>query len=153
MGPPTNGTSGGQVMSDAKQDSEAPVSENGFVERRTDVRHCAHLPSQIERADGSSRMAMVADISVSGALILTRAKLDPGEAIQLSLHTYVGDHEDTHQVAARVVRADRLPADLAHLWAYTAAIQFDVQLTHLKSAIEEIARAQKRLLGSRACAP
>src|SRR6185312_8667088 len=69
--------------SDGQRGDGAPDSSE---DRRGDPRHFACFPAHIQRPGGSTRMALIHDLSVSGALLYTRSRLAVGDTIPLSLY-------------------------------------------------------------------
>jgi hypothetical protein len=117
-------------------------------ERRIAVRHFACFPAHIERPDGDKRVAMIHDLSVSGALLVVRADLASGEAVSLKLHVSGDPDSRTRSTHARVVRTEALePTDRA-LWSHRVAVQFDAPLTDFEPEIKAL-EARQRHLGLR----
>jgi PilZ domain len=126
--------------SEAK-DPELPQTPE---ERRGDVRHFACFPAHIQRTGGSLRMALIRDLSVSGALLMTRARLEVGEPVQLSL--YLSEEtSDARPATGRVVRVEQRTADRAEVWHHTAAVQFDDPLRDCEAEIKSLAERQAAL--------
>jgi hypothetical protein len=126
---------------DAKQPEPAPDSG---TERRVDERHFACFPAHIQRPGGSTRMALIRDLSVSGALLYTRSRLAVGDELELNLYL----REDaTHFVPApaRVVRIEPLSADRSDVWHFRAAVCFAEPLCDCETEIKDIAARQAAL--------
>ncbi len=121
--------------------SEPPPSTD---ERRRDERHFACFPAHIQRPGGSTRMALIRDLSVTGALLLTRAQLQVGEIVRLSLYLSE-DATDARAVSARVVRFEQRTADRAEVWHHSAAVQFDEPLRDCEAEIKALAEKQAAL--------
>ena len=128
-------------MSDPEDNDRPTDSER---ERRGEPRHFACFPAHIVRAGGSMRTALIRDLSISGALLLTRAELKVGERIRLSLYL-ADDSNDARVASGRVVRAERRTADLAEVWHHTAAVQFDTSLAQWEGEIKALAEKQAEL--------
>ena len=122
-------------------DSEAKRST---TDRRTEERHFACFPAHIQRSGGSTRMALIRDLSVSGALLLTREKLAVGDAITLSLYL-TDDMNQVRQAGATVVRVDPREGGRAEVWHWTVAVQLDEALTDCEAEIKDIADRQAEL--------
>lgn len=121
---------------------EAPESQGD--ERRGSPRHLACFPAHIVRPSGSTRMALIRDLSVSGALLLTRSRLEVGEEIRLSL--YLSDNSDDPRPAdARVLRTEPRTGERAEVWHHTVAVQFIEPLSDLEAEIEDLAARQAEL--------
>lgn len=122
-------------------DSLPPVSE-----RRAGVRHlaCFAAEIQMDRWNGA-RTAVIRDLSVTGALLLTSAKVKVGD--QVSLNLYIMGDDTMHSVNGKIVRHERRDPDTAGLWPYSIGIQFDAPLEGLEPQIKDVAARQAALLG------
>jgi hypothetical protein len=124
----------------------APESEEGSEEdRRIDIRHLACFPAHVETSEGVPRSALIRDLSVSGALLLTRARLRVGDPVKLAL--YLGEDPEPYSAQGRVVREERRVGELAHPWTKSVAVQFDAPLTELEPQIKALAERQAALFG------
>jgi hypothetical protein len=124
---------------------DAPMTPS---ERRVGVRHFACFPAHIERPDGGKRVAMMHDLSVSGALLVVRAQLVVGDTVSLQLHVTGDAGSGSRATHARVVRVEPLgPAERA-LWSHRVAVQFDEPLTDFLPEIRAL-EAWQRQLGRR----
>lgn len=119
-------------------------AKRSTTDRRTDERHFACFPAHIQRAGGSTRMALIRDLSVSGALLLTRQKLAVGDEVILALYL-TDDMDKVRRAPAKVVRVEERAVDRAEVWHYTTAVQFDDQLTDCEAEIKDIAERQNAL--------
>ncbi len=89
-------------------------------------------------------MALIRDLSVSGALLLTRQRLEVGEEIRLSLYL----SEDTAQAraaAGHVLRVEPRTADRSEVWHHTVAVQFTEPLTDCEAEIKDLETRQAAL--------
>jgi hypothetical protein len=122
-------------------DSAGPMSE-----RRSGVRHlaCFAAEIQMERWNGA-RTAVIRDLSVTGALLLTSARCKVGDEVTMNL--YVMGDETMHTVTGKVVRHERRDLATAGLWPYSLGIHFDEPLHELEPQIAEVAARQAALLG------
>jgi len=113
-------------------------------ERRTAKRHLALVVARLRRGLRSpERTALTRDISVSGALVLTRATLQLGDEVELDL--MLGEDETgAVQVPGRVVRVEKLTPSERHLWAAKAAVAFDRSIDENEPEIEALATSQQR---------
>lgn len=110
------------------------------------MRHLACVLAQVERTPGGGRNAVIRDISVTGALLLTRAALAVGEQVRLSLFV-TGDPSKPVVATAKVLRAGPRAREVADVWPRLAAVQFDQPLAHLEETIAAIARQQAQVFG------
>jgi hypothetical protein len=114
-------------------------------ERRIGVRHFACFPAHIGRPDGAKRVAMIHDLSVSGALLVVRAQLAVGDAVSLQLFVTGDPDSRTRATHARVVRIEPLePAEQA-LWSHRVAVQFDEPLVDFEPEIRALEARQRQL--------
>ncbi len=120
-------------------------------ERRGDLRHLACFPAHLETATGVARSALIRDLSVSGALLLTRARLHVGDAVKLSL--YLREGSAPFLATARVVREEQRPSEMTHPWTKALAVQFDAPITGLEEEARALADRQAALLGPRRSTP
>jgi hypothetical protein len=132
----------GEEDDDDERVSEAD-SEAG--ERRGGFRHLACFPAHVETTEGVPRSALIRDLSVTGALLLTRARIKVGEPVKLAL--YLGDDPQPYAAQGRVVREERRIGELAHPWTKSVAIQFDQPLDTLEPQIKALAARQATLFG------
>lgn len=99
-----------------------------------------------ESAEGSKpRTAMIRELSVTGAQILTQSKRDPGT--ELSLELFFEEDAPPRQVRARVVRAERRTD--GGIWRWLTVVQFVEPLSDLEAEIKEIAENQEKVFGPR----
>ncbi|MEZ4298116.1 MAG: PilZ domain-containing protein [Polyangiaceae bacterium] len=122
-------------------DSSSPASD-----RRAGTRHlaCFAAEIQMERWHGA-RTAVIRDLSVTGALLLTGARVQVGE--QVTLNLYILGDDTQHTVTGRIVRHERRDPATAGLWPYSIGIHFDAPLDELEVQIKEVAARQAALLG------
>ena len=125
---------------DKESDAEGPESE-----RRRDLRHLACFPAHLHTGEGVARSALIRDLSVSGALLLTRARFKVGDRVKLTL--YLNDGLEVYPIEGSVVREERRSVDLAHPWTKSVAVKFDRLLADLEPQIKALADHQARMLG------
>lgn len=122
-------------------DSEAKRST---TDRRVDERHFACFPAHIQRPGGSTRMALIHDLSVSGALLLTRQKLAIGDELLLNLYL-TDDMDNVRRAPARVVRVEPRTGKRAEVWHFTVGVQFEAPLLDCEAEIKAIEDRQRAL--------
>jgi hypothetical protein len=127
------------------EDDRAPESEEAMTpsERRGDPRHFACFPAHLETAQGVPRSALIRDLSVSGALLLTRAKLAIGDTVKLSL--YLREGLAPFATTARVVREEKRTSEMVHPWTKAVAVQFDQPILALEDEARNLADRQAAL--------
>jgi hypothetical protein len=133
----------------SEEDSvDKDVEEEGTPsERRGDVRHLACFPAHVETAEGVARSALIRDLSVSGALLLTRARLRIGDPIKLSL--YLKEDAEPFACSGHVVREEKRPTELSHPWTKSVAVRFDEPLAELEPEAKALAERQAALAAKR----
>jgi PilZ domain len=133
--------------SEAQGEEEEEDEEESPSERRVDPRHLACFPAHVETATGAARSALIRDLSVSGALLLTRARLGVGDTVKLSL--YLREGAPPYAVTARVVREEQRPNEMVHPWTKSVAVQFDAPIAELDEEARALADRQAALSGRR----
>lgn len=112
-------------------------------DRRQGMRHIACFPAYIEANEGEQRSAIIRDLSVTGAMLLTRAQFKPGDQVRLSL--YISDDLTAPGVVTgKVVRAEPW-GDGTTLWSYSVGIHFDAPAMEHEAAIKDLAEKQASL--------
>jgi|HubBroStandDraft_4_1064222.scaffolds.fasta_scaffold537361_1 hypothetical protein len=124
--------------------SDRDSSTDEGRERRVDERHFACFPANLKRPGGSDRMGLIRDLSVSGALILTRSRLQVGDPIHLSLYLWE-DPERVKETRGRVVRVEPRTGERAEIWHRSVAVQFDEPLADCEAEIKALADHQAKL--------
>lgn len=129
------------------ENDEIPDSQEGLTpsERRVDPRHIACFPAHVETTEGAPRSALIRDLSISGALLLTRARLRVGDTVKLELHLREASAPNT--VTARVVREERRPSEMVHPWTKSVAVQFEEPIPELEEDAKALAERQAALSG------
>ncbi|MFO0763071.1 MAG: PilZ domain-containing protein [Byssovorax sp.] len=130
-------------------DSGLGVGEAEAVsERRGDYRHLACFPAHLHTEAGVTRTALIRDLSVSGALLLTRAAYAVDDTIKLSL--YLTEGAEPTLVEGKVVRSSRRTGELAHPWTRSVAVRFDRTVKELEPIAKELAEKQAALFAKKA---
>jgi len=128
----------------ATEGKHADAEPESGGERRGSERHFACFPAHIERPGGSTRMALIRDLSVTGALLLTRTKLAVGEEIRLSLYLSE-DVTEARPAAGKVIRTEPRSGDRAEVWHHTVAVHFTEPLQDCEDQIKDLAARQAAL--------
>src|SRR5262245_11914455 len=98
------------------------VSES--TERRRGIRHHAYLAAEIVVESGTARIAITKDISDSGLLLLTRARLTEGQVVKLRIHR-PGEEDRPLELTGRVVRREPLSRQEQGTWREKVAFAYD----------------------------
>jgi len=113
-------------------------------ERRTSERHAAYIGAEIDIGEGPVRAAITRDGSATGIMLLTRADLEPGQAVKLNVFLVEGN---TRTVTGKVVRQEILDSQENSLWRTKVAIALDEPDAELASKFDELAQAQAKIYG------
>lgn len=112
-------------------------------ERRAEPRHIAYFAAEIEIDGGEeASIAIIRDLSVSGAQLLTRSKFKVGDPVKLSL--YILDETTPRVVSGHIVRCERRGADYSDVWPNTVGIKFTEQLSDCEAEIKAVADQQAK---------
>lgn len=115
-----------------------PDDEATESDRRAHDREVVCIPAYAHTIDSPERVALIRDISLSGALFLSPTSYDEGSRIELVLHL-TGDPEGpAHEVTCDVVRVEERDPEQAGLWPFAVAVHFDVELDELAEDIERL---------------
>lgn len=107
-------------------------------DRREGERHLACFPAGLKRGDGGEpALALIRDVSVSGALLFTRKTLTEGETIGLELHI-AASSEQAREANATVVRVTRRPPEEAGVWRFSVAVRFEPPLDGWREEVEAL---------------
>ena len=131
--------------------SEPPDDKFDAANRRRGDRHMACFPAVLER-DGATRNALIRDLSVTGALLVTRARYDVGDQVTLRLQIH-GDAVAPKTATGRIVRVTPLGPDEAGLWKRTVAVHFLAPVTELEPEVKALAERQLAVAEGRFEAP
>jgi len=117
-------------------------------DRRFALRIQAFFPAEVDLGNGVKRTAMIRDLSVTGALMLTRARVNMGDEVLLYLYLR-GDPNQAREIKARVVRDERRSLEVSDMRPHAVAVQFVDPFP--ESELEDVralAEKQARLAGS-----
>jgi hypothetical protein len=116
-------------------DSPSEVSE-----RRRSSRFRACFPATVDSLFTDRQLCVCRDLSASGGLFLTSAKLVPGDELLLEMFIDAPGGEP-HKTAARVVRVGRhQPPDTP--WRYDTAVEFTSATSDFTPAAKALAERQ-----------
>ena len=100
------------------------------------------IPAYVGDGDESKELALILDISSSGARLLTRNEFEDGGSIKLSL--YISKEYPSVPAAGRVVRSRARTKDTGG-WPFEIAVQFDVPIAAYTKEIQELGERQAEL--------
>ncbi len=92
---------------------------------------------------------MIRDLSVTGVLLMTVARLNIGDDITLYLYL-TGDMTQVRVTKGRVVRDERRSVEMSDMWPYAVAVQFaDAFPEQELEDVRALAEKQARLVGTK----
>ena len=94
---------------------------------------------------GPVRLAVIRELSVTGAQVLSQARHEAGEHLTLALH--FEPEQPAREVKARVVRTERWTEP--GVWSFLVIVEFESPLTDLVDEIRVAAENCDRIFGSR----
>ncbi|MBW2533750.1 MAG: PilZ domain-containing protein [Deltaproteobacteria bacterium] len=108
-------------------------------ERRDFARHFVCIPAYVQREQTGPHIALIRNISLSGALILIRKPLQVDESLDLSLHLNAEDESaPAHEARATVVRTEPLAERRAGLWSHSVGVRFPEPLVAIEDEIKAV---------------
>lgn len=118
-------------------------------DRRVALRHQAFFPAEVDLGTGVKRAAMIRDLSVTGVLMMTVARVNIGDEITLYLYL-TGDPNQAREVKGRVVRDERRSVEMSDMWPYAVAVQFAEAFPEQElEDVRALAEKQARLTASK----
>jgi hypothetical protein len=90
------------------------------------------------------RTAITKDISELGLLLLTRAKLDMAQHVELKIYL-PGEEMRSVQVGGKVVRCEQLSSEEKGIWRDKVAFSFDERQPELAQEFETLAAEQAKV--------
>lgn len=106
-------------------------------ERRREVRKLSCIPAYIKTDD--RHLALIRDVSPSGALLFVQEPLPEGASVHLELYLS-GDGNEARAVEGKIVRSEKRTGP-REVWGHKIAVEFDERID---SYAEEIAELTKR---------
>lgn len=107
-------------------------------ERRGGDRFVACYPADLEQPSGDTALALIRDISVTGAMLFVADPLDAGTNLKLALYI-ADDPKVSYPAEARVIRSQRRTGGDV-LWRYSVAVEFVHPLEDRRADVERLAR-------------
>jgi hypothetical protein len=115
-------------------------------ERRRSARHIACAPAHIhDREGGKPHLSLIRDLSITGALIYTRTRLEVGDTVELTLYLEGADGDKGRPTRGEVVRFERRSNGV--LWPYLLGVRFDPSLDDIEPQVKALAEHQAKLGG------
>ena len=111
--------------------------------RRVESRMLTCIPAYIGTSEDSPHLALICDISASGARLFTRTKIEEGDKVELTL--YLSREKSDCRAKGQVVRTIDRPREIASTWPYEIAVQFDELISEYAADIKELSERQQDL--------
>ncbi len=121
-------------------------------DRRRARRHRAYLAAEVVVEGEIGRSAVTKDVSETGLLLLTRAKLNEGQAVRLKIHR-PGEEDRPLILSGLVVRREQLSFEEVGTWREKVAFRFDQPQPALAAEFAALAERQARNSSSAPPAP
>jgi hypothetical protein len=116
-------------------------------ERRRSPRHRAYLAAEVVVDTDIERSAVTKDVSETGLLLLTRARLVEGQPVKLKIHR-PGEEDQPLVLSGKVVRRERLSQDEIGTWREKVAFVFDEPQPDLAREFRALSERQSRTTSS-----
>ena len=110
-------------------------------DRRTTSRRIACIPAYLETMKDEPDLALIRDVSTTGARLLTRTMLPVGLEVRLELYVR-GDSGPPSIAAGRVVRSDRRDLALSDVWPWEIGVEFETPFEDPDREIEALSERQ-----------
>lgn len=129
------------MTQDVIEGEDAGPPSGGAERRRLDRIAAAAVTELV--IGGVAHMAMLHDLSGTGALVLTRTRVKPGDRVELRIH--LGESlEEVVETAGAIVRVETW-ADGESFWPLSVAVKFDALTTGHEARLEAIRARQEEL--------
>jgi PilZ domain len=126
-------------MSDEPRSQSEPPPSN----RRREPRSLSCIPAYVENQDTSKHLALIRDISATGARLLVQEQWRVGEPVRLSLYLSA-DPNAARSASGKVVRAERHEG-AREIWGYQIAVDFDESIGQYAAEINALTEQQEKL--------
>jgi hypothetical protein len=111
-------------------------------ERRSYGRQLTCIPAYFEQRTESQDLALIRDVSVTGARLFTRVRLELERDV--TLHLFLGaDGAPPRKTTGRVVRVDRRQPSLSDVWGWEIGVEFAAPISEYSEEINELCRRQE----------
>ena len=110
-------------------------------DRRSEPRQLTCIPAHVESTRASPLIALIRDVSVTGALLLTRCRLERGERLKLNLYM-TGNAKEGRPTRGRVARCERRSGDRADVWPWEVGVRFDEPISQYADEIKALTERQ-----------
>jgi hypothetical protein len=121
--------------------TQPPQSQPPESDRRGRDRVLVCVAAEVETADKTS-LALIRNVSASGALLLAARGIDVGEEVELCIHTTAQPDGPKIITRAEVVRREPLKSHRTDLWRHELGVRF---LAPLEGYDEQLASLTAQL--------
>ena len=118
---------------------------NPDSDRRRSTRHIACAPAQVQDHEGKAHISLIRDLSITGAMIYTRTKLDVGDMIELTLYLEGTEDDPGRATRGEVVRFERRVGGV--LWPFLLGVRFERPLDDIEEQVKALAEHQAKIGG------
>ncbi len=117
-------------------DSVPPESE-----RRREVRKLSCIPAYVKTDD--KHLALIRDVSPSGALLFVQEPLPEGARVHLELYLS-GDGHEARVAEGKIVRSEKRTGP-REVWGHKVAVAFDKKIDDYADEIAELTKRQTEM--------
>jgi len=114
-------------------------------DRRQNTRHIACAPAHIQDRNGKPHISLIRDLSVTGAMIYTRTKLDVGDSVELTLYIEGTEDDPGRATRGEVVRFEKRANGV--LWPFLLGVRFEQPIHDAEAQVKALAEHQAKLGG------
>ena len=116
------------------------MTSGGGSDRRAHPRRVVCVAAHLETSGRvEPHFALVRDVSVTGALLLTRTRPKVGEVVDLQLILELPGFPDELTVRSKIIRVQDQEEGQRDVWRYRVALAFEDDLEPHEELIEELA--------------
>ena len=113
-------------------------------ERRNASRRLSCIPANIESKQDASHLALIHDVSSTGARLFTRAKLDVDDEVTLSLYLSP-DQKPPREASGKIVRVTERDIDKSDVWRWEVGVEFHASIEEYAAEIEALIERQRKV--------
>ncbi len=117
-----------------------------MVDQRRAKRFTIWFPMQIDASRGSDRIAESRNISTTGVLIATAARLEPGDGVTVTVQRS-RDEPQEWSFGGKIVRIEPNQNNDAAMWPHLVAVEFNAPADQLQPMLVDIELAIAQATG------
>ncbi len=115
--------------------------ESPSSERRREIRKLSCIPAYVKAED--KHLALIRDVSASGALLFVQEPLPEGARVALELYLS-GDGNEARHADGKIVRCEKRTGP-REVWGHKIAVEFDEKIDAYEDEISELTRRQTEM--------